>query len=114
MAKISKELEDKINEFQVLQNQLQMVATQRQQSKAQSDDMQDAITRLDNVTGKVYRYSGSLFLESTKEDAKKDLEERVEVLKVRDTALSKQEERVKKRLDDLRKDIESSAGLGGG
>ncbi len=114
MAKISKELEDKINEFQVLQGQLQMVSSQRQQSKMQGDEMGESLKLLENVTGRIFRFSGTLFLESTKEDARKDIEERMELMKVRDVALSKQEERVKKRLEDLRKDIESSAGLGGG
>ncbi len=114
MTKISKEIEDKINEFQTLQGQLQMVVAQRQQSKAQNDEMQDALKKLETVTGKVYRFSGTLFLESTKDDAKKDIEERVEVFTVRDSALSKQEERVKKRLEELKKEIESAARLGGG
>ncbi|MFH0817411.1 MAG: prefoldin subunit beta [Candidatus Micrarchaeota archaeon] len=113
MAKISKELEDKINEFQVLQGQMQMLSTQRQQSKLQGDEMQESLKLLETVAGKVFRFSGTLFLESSKEDARKDVEDRMELLKVRDSALNKQEERVKKRLEDLRKEIESFAGLGG-
>ncbi len=114
MPKMTKELEDKISEFQVLQSQLQMIAVQRQQTRAQNDEASESLQRLETASGKVYMFSGTLFLESTKDEAKKEVEERLEMFKVRDTALAKQEDRVKKRVEDLRKDLESSAGLGGG
>jgi prefoldin beta subunit len=114
MAKLSKDMEDKINEFQSLQGQLQLIAAQTQQSKVQGDETTDALEKLENVTGKVYRFSGTLFLESTKEDAKKELEERLEVLKVRGGALKKQEERLRNRAEALRKELETASGLGGG
>lgn len=112
MAKVTKDLEDKVNEFQVLQGQLQMIMSQRQQSRAQNDELNDALKKLENVTGKIYRFSGTLYLESTKEDAKKDIEEKLELIQVRDTAFSKQEDRLKKRLEELKNDIQAAAGAG--
>jgi prefoldin beta subunit len=110
MAKISKDIEDKINEFQMLQGQLQMISAQRQQSHLQSDEMADAIKKLETASGKIYRFSGTLFLQSTKEEASKDVIEKMELIKVRETAFSRQEERLKKRLEELKAEIESAAG----
>ncbi|MFH1448531.1 MAG: prefoldin subunit beta [Candidatus Micrarchaeota archaeon] len=114
MVGISSELEEKIKEFQVVQNQLQMIAMQRQQSRLQIDDIKDALKQLDNATGKIYRFSGTLFLESSKDAAKKDLEEKVEIIAVRETAIARQEERIKKRAEELRAEIGKSPEMSAG
>ncbi len=108
------EQQEKLRELQTIQNQLQMISMQRQQSKIQMDEMQDSLIKLENVTGKIYLFSGTLFLESTKDNAKKDIEEKIEIIKVRDTAIAKQEERIKKRSEELQNELMGQKDAGAG
>lgn len=97
-----------IENYQVLQQQLQIVMMQRQQMKLQSDEIDHALGEIDKAKGTVYRIVGPILISSTKEDAVKDLQDKKELIASRTGVMEKQEERMKKSLDDLRKIIEAA------
>ncbi|VVC71666.1 Prefoldin subunit beta [uncultured archaeon] len=64
---------------------------------------------LKTATGKVFKSAGMLVLESDKATLEKELSEKKETLGVRLQVLLKQEEKLRKRLLDLKSEIESAA-----
>jgi len=108
MAELTKEVQEQVSEFYSLQTQMQFVQYQKQQYKVQLDETDMALDELRKSEGEVYKSSGIVMIKSTKDEATKDLNEKKEVLNVRLGSLTKQEERVRERLDELQKKIEGA------
>ncbi|MDD5317261.1 MAG: prefoldin subunit beta [Candidatus ainarchaeum sp.] len=108
MAELPPEIESKLAEFQGSQEQLQLVSAQKMQVKMQLDEVDAAAEALKGATGKVFKSVGMLVLESDRETVSRELAERKEALSVRAQVLGKQEERLRKRLLELRSEIESA------
>jgi len=98
--------EQQIAEIQNLQRQLQMTVMQKQQFQMQLEEMKAANEELAKSKGAVFRAAGSLLIESTKEEAAKDLKEKMETLDMRVSITSKQEEKLKARFEEMRQKIE--------
>lgn len=103
-----KQIQAALEEFQQLQRQLQMVLMQRQQMAVQMEEMKNATEELKKTSGTVYRLVGTLMIESSKDDAKKDVAEKLETFEVRNGTMQKQEERMRARLEGLRADLEKA------
>ena len=110
---IPKEVEHDINEFQTVQNQLQMIMVQKQQVKMQLEEIDDALVELKGKSGKVFKSIGAILVESTSEDVVKELNDRKETMKVRVSVLGKQEEKLRNKLIELKSKIEKAAGAMG-
>ena len=100
-------LESDIENYQVAQQQLQLVVLQKQQMKLETEELDHALSEMKKASGAVYKIVGPILIQSKKEDVEKDLIERKEFLSSRIEILDKQEERLKKNLAELRKSIES-------
>ncbi|MEW6328980.1 MAG: prefoldin subunit beta, partial [Candidatus Micrarchaeota archaeon] len=109
---ISKETEQQIAEFQNAQSALQLTMVQRQQVQLQMDEIDNALEELKKSTGAVYRAVGTVLVESKKDETVKELTERKDTLAVRLNVLTKQEEKLRSKLTELRAKIEGSAGAG--
>jgi prefoldin beta subunit len=108
MADAQADLEQQVSEFYSLQAQLQFVMYQKQQYKVQLEDVDNAMRELARTDGEVYKSAGIIMVKSTKEDAKKELEEKTEITNVRMGSLTKQETLVRDRLEELKKKIEAA------
>lgn len=94
------QLQDKFAKFQGLQNQLQMIAVQKQQMTMQAKDNENALLELKEPAGKVYKLAGPIMLEADKEAIEKDLKSEKEKL---DSNLLIYEKHEKKLNDQLKK-----------
>lgn len=105
---ISKQTQDKISQFQNLQNQLQAVILQKQQMTLQVADIDNALTALQKVDKqKVYEAVGPLLIETTKEESQKKLQENKEVTEARIQMLEKQEKKITEKLKELGAEIQT-------
>lgn len=102
------ELQKKLAEFQDLQRQLQMVSGQRQQLILQVEEIKLAEEELAKAERSVYRAIGPLLLESTKAEATADLKGKKELFEMRISVLSKQEEKLRPKFDELRAILEKA------
>ncbi len=109
---ISKETEQQIAEFQNAQSALQLTMVQRQQVQLQMDEIDNALEEMAKSTGVVYRAVGTVLVESKKDETIKELTERKDTLAVRVNVLTKQEEKLRAKLTELRAKIEGSTGAG--
>ena len=110
MATTQEDLQKDYENYQRMQQQLQMVMMQRQQmelSAAEVERGQDALAKADK-SGKIYRLAGSIMVPRTKDELLKELAEEAETLKMRKDILAKQEEKLKSSLTDIVKKLEAA------
>lgn len=102
------EIQKNLAEFQELQRQAQVMAAQRQQLSMQLEEIRMAEDGLAKADKDIYRAIGPLLIETTKADAASDLKEKKELFDVRIGVLSKQEEKLRPRMEELRALLEKA------
>lgn len=104
-----RKVQDQLSEFQSLQRNLQMFGVQRQQAQMQLEETKAAQEEVKGASGLIYKAVGNLLVQTTREEAKKDLSERIETLGVRSATMEKQEQKMRTRADELRAQLEKAA-----
>ena len=102
------ELQKQLVEFQELQRQLQITSSQRQQMELQVAEIKMAEEVLAKTDKGIYRVVGPILIESTKSDAVSDLKEKRELFELRSGTLSKQEQKIRPKLEELRASLEKT------
>jgi prefoldin beta subunit len=110
------ELNKNLLSYENLEKQLEVLLIQKHQLQLQFNEIKHALEELKKTKGAVYRSIGSIMVSSSREEAEKDLNERVELVQVKLNAVSKQEERLRgnvaeaqKKLQEKMKQYEKSA-----
>ena len=101
---VSKETEQKINQLQMFEQSLQNFLGQKQQFQVQLVEVESALNELDN-TEKAYKIVGNIMVETDKNELKKDLQSKKEVLELRIKTMEKQETQVRERASKLQSEI---------
>jgi prefoldin beta subunit len=96
MADVSKETEQKIAQLQLMEQNLQSFLLQRQQFQSQLIEVESALKEIEN-TKESYKIIGNVMVNASKEDLKKDLEEKKGILELRIKSLEKQEKQIKEK-----------------
>jgi len=105
---IPTQVQDKVMQFQSLQQQLQMVVAQKQQFILRAKDIDNAIEDLGGMKeGKVYKVSGPLMMETSIEKSKNDLAEEKETAEARIKILENQEKKMSEKLKELGTELQS-------
>jgi len=108
MMELPKKVQDQLAMFEQMQQQTQIIATQKQSVELQLSEIERALDALEKVKegDAVYRSIGSLLIKAeNKETVIKDLKEEKETLEVRVKTLGKQVDRMKEKLNGLQKEI---------
>ncbi|MCX6695861.1 MAG: prefoldin subunit beta [Candidatus Altiarchaeota archaeon] len=106
--RMPKQLQDKLAQFQTLQQQLQIMSLQKQQMVMQNGEMENAQKELSAIkTGKVYRIIGPILVETTKEETEKKLKDDFDLNKTRIEVLEKQEKKLAEKLNEMRSELQS-------
>lgn len=105
---IPKQLQDKLAQFQTLQQQLQMISMQKQQMVLQNAEIENAQKELEEFKeGKVYRIVGPLLVETSKGDSEKKLKDDQDLNKTRIGVLERQEKKLAEKLNEMRTELQS-------
>lgn len=110
---IPKELQGKIAQFQTLQQQLQMVAVQKQQLVMDKAEAEEASKELATAKGDVYKSIGPLLIKSDKASLETELKEAVITTDSRLSRLETQEQKLAVKGQELQKDLQASLAAGG-
>jgi prefoldin beta subunit len=105
---ISGELQNKIAQYQQIQQQLQMISTQKVQVSAQLEEIKNTLEELEGLKKgtPVYKFTGSLLVKVTDlEVLKKDIEESKETSSIKVKSLERQEKQLKERFVSLQQEI---------
>lgn len=95
---------EKIQELQMLEQNLQSYSQQKQSFQAQNLEIDSALKELEN-TDNAYKIVGSIMVSSSKEKLKKELEEKKSLVEVRIKSIEKQESNLKEKFDNLHKEV---------
>src|SRR5205809_6273743 len=113
VKEISPQLQNQIAQYQQLQNQLQVLASQRVQLEAKLREIEGTLEELNKASGDtpIYKSIGTLPLRPDHREAlKKELEEHKETLTIRVKSLQKQEKSLSERYNDLAGKIQTALG----
>jgi len=94
--------EKALEELQMLALQLQQILLQKQELQYQLTEVENALEQIKKAQGKIYKMIGNFLVEISKDDAIKELEEKKELLDLRIKALTRQEEKIRSRLNELK------------
>lgn len=109
MADISPEIQEQLKQFQIMQQQMQIVVSQKMQLDAMGKETSRALEELkkQEESAEVYKAVGRILIKSKKTDLEKELSESKETNDVRIKSLEKQEGKLKERLTQMQSALES-------
>lgn len=93
-----------IEELQLIEQNAQQYLAQRQQFQNQLVEIDSALTELE-LAPDAYRIIGNIMVGANKDDLKKDLSEKKEMLELRIKSLEKQEQKLKEKAVELQKKV---------
>jgi prefoldin beta subunit len=110
MEDIPPQIQQKIAQFQALQQQGQAVSSQKVQMELQLKDVEHGIEELKKLKkdAEVYKSIGSLLIKKNKTKINAELKERKETLGLRIKTLEKQEKDIQSKLMEMQNEIQSS------
>jgi len=116
MKEISPQMQNQIAQYQQLQQQLQVLATQRMQLEAKVREIDGSLQELAKIgpDTTVYKSIGTLLVRADDREAvKKELEEHKETISIRVRAIQKQETSLGERFEQLQQKISDALGGSG-
>jgi prefoldin beta subunit len=100
------EKEKKFQELQIYEQNLQNIILQRQLFQAELNEISKAIEELEKAKEDFcYEIVGGIMLKREKKTALKELNEKKELLELRIKSFEKQEEALKRKAEELRKEL---------
>lgn len=97
--------EQDIAQLQLLEQNLQSYAMQRQNFQMQLGEIENALTELKNSKEKPYKIIGNIMVSTPKEALVKDLESKKEILDLRIKTLEKQESKLRETAEELQQKL---------
>jgi len=98
------EQQEKIAQLQMFEQNLQGFLMQKQQFQAQLIEVESALKELDS-TEEAYKIVGNIMIKSKKEDLKKDLESKKEIVELKLKTLEKQEDKIKDKAKQTQSEV---------
>lgn len=96
---------DKIQEMQMLEQNLQNILLQKQAFQMELTETQSAINEVRDSGDEVYKIVGQLMIKSDKSKIKEELLGKEKILELRTKSLDKQEAILTKQLEKLREEV---------
>lgn len=91
---------------QIYQQQMQSIITQKETLRLQQAEIKKAIEEMDKTQEKhVYKASGPILIKASKDDVKKELSEKSELIATRLQTLERSEKKVREKIDELREKL---------
>ncbi len=111
MAEISEATQNKIRQFQELQQTARIFASQKFQFDAQIKEVKNALDELEKAdSSEVYKAVGQIIIKAEKSKLISELKEKIETLDLRLKALEKQEKKSIDKLKELQEQLEKEFG----
>ncbi len=103
--KMNKIVQEKITQLQVLEQRSQGLLMQKQVFQSQLLEIENALEELKKSKGETYKIVGPLMVATKKEDLKKDLSSKKELLDIRIKNIEKQESKTKEEVSKIQKEV---------
>lgn len=102
---ISKDTREKIEQLQLLEQNLQTFMTQKQNFQSQLLEAENASNELNKSEGKVFKIAGNIMVESSKEKIEESLKSEKEILELRLKNIKKQETALKEKAESIQSEV---------
>lgn len=101
-----REMEKMMNQAQMYQQQIQTITNQKNALTLEINEIKKALEELDKTKDEdVYKLAGPIMLKSDKAKITKELEEKRDFDGIRLKSIEKQENEVKKKIEDIRNQL---------
>ncbi len=97
--------EQKIQEIQMLEQNLQNLLFQKQAFQMESSETESALTAIESSGEEVFKIIGQLMVKTEKSKIKEELENKKKILELRIKTLENQETSLSKKLEELREEV---------
>jgi prefoldin beta subunit len=101
---MNEEVQEKIGQIQLIQQNLENFSMQRQQLQLQQTEIETALSEMEN-SNTIYKIIGNIMILTNKDKLRKELEEKKEMLSIRINTIEKQEEKLRLKIEELQKEI---------
>lgn len=101
----AQDVEKLLRDYQIVQEQLRSFSMQVEQLQVQKSELETAKEEVTKATNKVYVSIGSVIIETSKEDALKNISEKSETVEIRLQSTTKQLNEAKSKEKQLREKI---------
>ena len=102
---MNKDTEKKIQQFQIIEQQLDNIILQKQNFQVQLAENENASVELEKSNKTPYKIIGTIMVSSERSSLLKDLKESREIIELRLKTLEKQENNLKEKAESLQKDL---------
>ena len=103
---INRETQQKIQEIQILDQNLQNILMQKQTFQLELNENSNALEEVKNTKDSIYKIIGQVMIKSDKEKVLKDLEDKKKLFELRLGALEKQEKLLGSKAKELQSEAE--------
>jgi prefoldin beta subunit len=97
--------QEKIQEMQILEQNIQNLFMQKQSFQIEFSETQSALKEIESSGDDVYKIVGQLMIKSNKDKIKGELENKEKFLEIRLTSIEKEESAMTEKLEKLREEI---------
>ncbi len=105
MEKINKELQEKIQHLQILEQNLQNLLMQKQAFQFELNETENALNEVKKTKEDVFKMVGQIMLKASKEEIEKELSQKKDILSLRAKSLEKQESQIREAAEKLREEV---------
>ncbi|MBW2973493.1 prefoldin subunit beta [Candidatus Woesearchaeota archaeon] len=107
MTDKSKETQESIGQLQLIEQQVQTMAMQKQQFQTQLFEVENALKEL-KTSKTAYKIVGNIMVLSEKEKLEKELKQKKEIIDLRIANLDKEEKKLKEKAKKLQEELLSA------
>lgn|SRR3989344_5411974 len=104
MESEEKDAEEKLNQLQLVEQNLQSFLLQKQNLQMQLMEVESALIEVDK-TNSPYKIIGNVMVAAKKDDLKSELQGRQEMLKLRVSSIEKQEDKLKEKASKIQSEV---------
>ncbi|MBM3233494.1 prefoldin subunit beta [Candidatus Pacearchaeota archaeon] len=102
---IKKEIQEKIQVLQSLEQNLQALMLQKQAFQVELNEAESALSEIGKTKDDIYRITGQIMLKTDKNQVEKELTERKDIISLRLKSIDKQEKLLKEKLEKLKEEV---------
>jgi prefoldin beta subunit len=102
------DFENKIQELQILEQQLQTVLMEKQTFSNELREVENALLEVNKTKGEVYRVLSGAMFKVEKDEMIKELEEKKKIFDMRISAVEKRQTSLEKSLNELKNEVQKS------
>lgn len=104
-------MNEKIQELQILENNLQNFLSQRQNFQMELNEVENALQELKDYKDEIYKLVSGMLIKTEKEKVLAELKEKKKILQTKIEAVEKQEKLIEKRSEELKKEISNNSAV---